>query len=277
MDGTANDPPAAGRGATRTLRMTVEYDGTGYLGWQTQPGGGTVQDTLEGCVSRILDHRLRVHGAGRTDRGVHARGQVGSFETANPISVGRMARGVNALLPPDIATRDWAEVATGFHARHSARRREYTYQIWRGEICSPFIHAYVYHRRRSLDIAAMRAAAARIVGRHDFTSFCTAESAGDKMERDVFQSDWEEDGSMLIYRVIAGSFLHRMVRNLVGTMVEIGSGRRSAPEIDTILAARDRRAAGQTAPARGLFLERVGYEEAPEGRDDAPGADREER
>lgn len=244
--------------------MTLHYDGTCYLGWQTQPGGRTVQDAIEDRLSRILDHPLRVHGAGRTDRGVHARGQEASFETPNPMPLDRLFHGLNALLPPDIAAVAWSEAPPGFHARHSARRRDYAYQIWRGRVGSPFQHRYVWHLHRDLDLEAMRRAATHVIGRHDFTSFCAAESAdGAEATRDVVESAWDETGGLLVYRIGARAFLHNMVRILVGTMVEVGKGGRDPDDLPRILAARDRRRAGPTAPACGLFLERVGYDQPP--------------
>ncbi|MGD8375632.1 MAG: tRNA pseudouridine(38-40) synthase TruA [Acidobacteriota bacterium] len=251
-------------GRIRTIRMTLQYDGTDYLGWQTQPRGGTVQDAVEDRLGRILDHPLRVHGAGRTDRGVHARGQVGSFATANPLELGRMMRGLNALLPADVAVLAAREVPEGFHARHSARRREYTYQIWRAQVGSPFQHRFVYHLHRDLDLEAMREAASLVAGRHDFTSFCAAESSrmGSNV-REVFRSEWDVARDLLCYRIGAAGFLHNMVRIAVGTMLEVGTGRRSPRDMREILEARDRRAAGRTAPARGLFLDRVEYGPEP--------------
>jgi len=242
--------------------MTVQYDGSHYLGWQTQPCGRTVQDVVEERLSRILDHSIRVHGAGRTDRGVHARGQEVTFETANPLPLDRLCQGMNALLPEDIAVVAWRDAPPGFHARHSARRREYAYQIWRPRIPSPFVQRYVWHLHRHLDLPAMRQAATHVLGRHDFTSFCAAESMGEgDNAREVFHSDWEERRELWIYRIRASAFLHHMVRILVGTMVEVGKGMRHPDDLPQVIAARDRRRAGPTAPAQGLFLERVEYEE----------------
>lgn len=250
----------SGGGIARTFRMTLQYDGTRFLGWQTQSAGGTVQDVVEACLGRILDHPVRVNGAGRTDRGVHARGQVASFRTANPIVPDRLFRGLNALLPGDVAAIDWAEAPEGFHARHSARRREYAYQIWRSPVCSPFARRFVYHLHRPLDEAAMEEAAAFLLGRRDFASFCAAESVEGGTGAEVVESRWERAGPIWTYRIAADRFLHHMVRSIVGTLVEVGTGRRQAASLAQVLAARDRRAAGPTAPACGLFLERVGYD-----------------
>ena len=242
--------------------MVLEYQGTRYNGWQTQPHGNTVQDVLESRLGQILDHEVRVHGAGRTDRGVHARGQVASFQTGSALPVDRLFHGLNALLPHDIAAVRWAVAEEGFHARHSARSREYCYQVWRGRVCSPFQFPFVYHlHRREVDLDAMNEAASRVVGAHDFTSFCAAESAEQDMVREVHLSRWAAEGELWRYHVRARSFVHHMVRNLVGTFVEVGLGRREPGDLDTILTVRDRRAAGPTAQAQGLFLEHVGYEE----------------
>lgn len=249
----------------RTFRMTLQYDGTRFLGWQTQTAGGTVQDAIEASLRRILGHPVRVHGAGRTDRGVHARGQVASFSTANRIAPERLFQGLNALLPPDVAAIEWAEAPAGFHARHSARSREYVYQLWRLPVCSPFARRFVYHLHRPLDRAAMEEAASELVGSHDFASFCAAESRQGGTQLRVESSGWETAGPLWIYRVRAERFLHHMVRTIVGTLIEVGTGRREPASIAQILAARDRRAAGPNAPAAGLFLERVSYERPPDG------------
>ena len=243
----------------RVIRMTLQYVGNRYRGWQTQSRGGTVQDVLEASLSRILNERVRVHGAGRTDRGVHARGQVASFETENPLALERLHSGLNALLPDDIAAMECDEAPEGFHARHSARRREYSYQVWRGRVCTPFARPFVYHLHRPLDLDAMGEAARGVIGSHDFTSFCAAQSIEGPMQREVLESSWSEQGELWIYRVAAESFLHHMVRNLVGTMIEVGLRRRGAEEMGAILDARDRRAAGPMAPTQGLFLEKVHY------------------
>ncbi len=256
-------PGAANRrgGALRTFRMTLEYDGTGYHGWQTQPHGNTVQDVIERHLARILNHPVRVCGSGRTDRGVHARGQVASFRTDNPIDVGRVFRGMNALLPPQIVVLECVLAEDTFHARHSARLREYCYQIWRGRVCSPFRYPFVHHVYAELNREEMEKAAARVIGRHDFTSFCAAISAEGKMEKDVTRSEWKVSGELWTYHIAARSFVHHMVRNLVGTFLEVGQGRRKAEDFDRIIAARHRSSAGAMAPAKGLFLENVEFDE----------------
>ena len=241
--------------------MTLQYDGTGYRGWQTQPGGGTVQDVVEERLARILNHPLKVNGAGRTDSGVHARGQVASFETRNPLPLDRLFRGLNTMLPHDVAAVDWSEAPPGFHARYSARRRTYTYQVWRREICPPFQHRYVHHLHRELDEDQLKRSAEQIRGEHDFTSFCAAAAAAllDSRVRHVLSSEWALEGEMLVYRIEAESFLHHMVRILVGTMLRQAAGSPALPGMRSILQAKDRTAAGPTAPARGLFLESVRY------------------
>jgi len=256
--------PSQGTGF-RTFRMTLQYDGTRFHGWQTQPSGGTIQDAVEGCLLRILGHPVRVHGAGRTDRGVHARGQVASFATASDMAPERLFAGLNALLPPDIAAIEWEEAPAGFHARHSASSREYAYQIWRRPVCSPFARRFVYHLHRPLERAAMEEAAIALVGEHDLASFCAAESREEGTGVRIASSGWEGDGPLWIYRVRAERFLHHMVRTIVGTLIEVGTGRREPASMAQIVAARDRRAAGPNAPASGLFLERVEYQRRSNG------------
>ena len=265
-------PVATPGDALRTFRMTLQYDGTDFLGWQTQSDGGTVQDVIEVCLRRILGHPVRVHGAGRTDRGVHARGQVASFSTANRIAPERLFQGLNALLPPEVAAIDWAEAPVRFHARHSARSREYAYQIWRPLVCSPFSRRFVYHLHRPLARNHMLEAAAQLVGEHDFASFCAAESREGGTRVRVESSGWEMDGPLWIYRIRAERFLHHMVRTIVGTLIEVGTGRRQPESIAAVIAARDRRAAGPNAPASGLFLERVEYGERSDGEDAGGGS-----
>jgi tRNA pseudouridine38-40 synthase len=195
---------------------------------------------------------------------------VASFQTGNPLPLERIFHGLNALLPFDVAAVRWAEAEDGFHARHSATSREYCYQVWRGRVCSPFLFPFVHHLyREPVDLDAMNQAAALVVGAHDFTSFCATESLEENMIRDVHLSRWDADGEIWRYRVRARSFVHHMVRNLVGTFVEVGLGRRRPRDLETILAARDRRAAGPTAPAQGLFLERVGYGDVQNGEGEA--------
>jgi tRNA pseudouridine38-40 synthase len=246
----------------RNFRMIVAYVGTRYSGWQVQPDRATIQGLLEETISALLQERVRLAGAGRTDAGVHAAGQVASFLSASTIPPEGLRRGSNARLPEDIRIMRAEEAPPGFHARADARGKEYRYRIARAEVVSPFDAPFAAAVRGPLDLQAMRAAAAGFEGRHDFTSFCPAECRLENKERTISESRLEESGPFLEYRVRGEGFLQHMVRTLVGTLILVGKGRVSPAAIPAILEARDRRAAGPCAPPRGLVLERVFYEEA---------------
>ncbi len=243
----------------RNLKMTIAYIGTAYSGWQIQPHRPTIQGLLEDRLARMLPERPRLAGAGRTDAGVHARGQVANFTTGCRIPEAGLRRGINALLPPDIVVLDVEEAASSFHARADATAKDYRYRIATGEVLSPFEAPYAMHVRGGLDPAAMRAAAELLIGTHDFTSFCTAETEVETRERTILASSIEQHGAFVEYRVRGTGFLRHMVRVIVGTLVDIGRKRRRPEDMRGILAARDRRAAGPSAEARGLVLEQVIY------------------
>ena len=246
----------------RNLRLTIAYVGTGFAGWQIQPGRPTIQGVLERRLERMLGERVRLIGAGRTDAGVHARRQVANFTTACRIPAAGLRRGVNALLPEAIAVLEVEEVDPAFHARAHARAKEYRYRIVRGDVVSPFDAPFAGHVRGGLDVAALGAAAERLVGTHDFTSFCSVDTDVETRVRTIYESAVTERGGEVEYRVRGDGFLRHMVRTIVGTLLEIGRGRRRPADIPAILGARDRRAAGPCADARGLTLERVFYGEA---------------
>jgi tRNA pseudouridine38-40 synthase len=242
------------------LKLQLAYDGTSFAGWQVQPRRRTVQGTLESALARILDRPVRVAGSGRTDAGVHARGQVASAEVETGLDEERLRLGLNALLPDDLRLLALRFEPPGFHARRSARGKEYRYEIAQGEILSPFLARYRWHYRRRLDEKAMNLAAAAVVGRHDFSSFVSAGGQAGDHHREVRLARFDRgEAGDLVFRIEADGFLYRMVRNLVGTLVEVGRGRRAAAEMPTLIEARDRRLAGPTAPARGLFLQSVHY------------------
>ncbi len=245
----------------RNMKLVVAYVGTRYAGWQLQPGRPTIQGVLEERLGRMLQEPVRLAGAGRTDAGVHARGQVASFRTDSRIPLQGLVRGLNARLPIDIVVRRADEVTESFHARADARGKEYRYSIERAESVSPFDAPYVAPVRGPLDLDAMREAARHLLGDHDFTSFCPAASPIEDKVRTVAVSELREDGTRLEYRVIGEGFLRHMVRTLVGTLILVGRGRIDAGSIPHIIRERDRRRAGPVAPARGLTLEQVFYEE----------------
>ena len=253
-------------------KLTLTYDGTPFHGWQVQPGLVTVQGELQSALRRILGETVLPQGSGRTDAGVHALGQVASFALESPIPASNLLRALNRTLPAAIRVLEAIPVAESFHARHSARAKTYEYRIFRGELCLPFVAPYVNHCRWKLDLPSLQEAATQVVGEHDFTSLAAADGdlasrAGGERDdiaasnvRTIYSSDWtEEEGDLLSYRVRGSGFLHHMVRNLVGTMLEIARGQFPAGSMSLILQAQSRSAAGPTAPARGLFLHSVEY------------------
>lgn len=257
--------------SARNWKLTLSYDGTDFQGWQVQPGRRTIQGELAGAVERITGECVLPQGSGRTDAGVHALGQVASMMLQASIPPANLQRALNRTLPAAIRVLS-AEIAPdGFHARHSAVGKTYEYRIFQGPICPPTLARYVYATQWPLDIGAMAAAAPRILGEHDFTSFAAVDpdrahrmlaDAGIHNVRVMVASNWRREGDLLVYTVSGTGFLHHMVRNLAGTFLEIGRGQRKPDSIVAILDARDRSMAGATAPARGLFLHSVSY--APE-------------
>jgi tRNA pseudouridine38-40 synthase len=245
----------------RNIKMIVAYVGTRYAGWQVQPGRATIQGMLESRLSSMLGETVAIAGAGRTDAGVHARGQVANFITASRIPIAGLVRGLNALLPEDIRVMKAGEVPDAFHARSDARSKEYRYLIACGPVVSPFLLPFADWVRGPLRLPAMAAAARAILGRHDFTSMCPAACRIENRERSVTLSEIEDQGDRLEYRVRADGFLHHMVRTIVGTLVWVGRGRMEPAAIPAVLEARDRTRAGPCAPGRGLTLEKVFYEE----------------
>lgn len=243
----------------RNHRLTIAYVGTRYHGWQIQPGASTIQGILEDLLAEIYQTRICLAGAGRTDAGVHALGQVANFFAPPQVPISRLPLALNTRLPEDIRVQHARLAADSFHARKSARSKIYRFQIFTGPYQSPFLAPFHHFLPRPLDVSAMAQAARAFLGRHDFTSFC-AHAAGERnRERTVFSSAVIRHGHRVLFQVEADGFLHHMVRNMAGTLLEIGSGRRDAASIPALLAARDRRLAAPTAPARGLFLVKVRY------------------
>ncbi len=245
----------------RRVRLTVSYDGTAYHGFQVQPNGVTVQSAMEEALARLLGETVRLRAAGRTDAGVHAREQVVDFADSGKRPLETIVRGGNALLPPDIRIRAAREAAPSFDARRHAREKDYRYFLYLDPVASPFLARCSWHIERPLDLAAMGDALARVVGEHDFTSYrgqgCPAKTA----VRTIFRAELVPAAVPPLYAIgIAGSgFLKHMVRNIVGTLVDVGRGKYPPETMGEILASRDRRRAGPTAPAHGLFLWEVRY------------------
>jgi tRNA pseudouridine38-40 synthase len=243
----------------RQSKIIVDYDGTDFCGWQVQPHGRSVQAELEAALLRLTGETIRVGGAGRTDAGVHARGQTAAFLTAAPIPIANFAAALNSRLPKDIAARSAEEAAENFHPRYDAKMKWYRYTLF----CSPMRPAlerrYVWHLKFPLDFSAMTAAAAQFIGRRDFTSFSNQDRAGEDNVREVTKCALTRSGEKVFIDVEGRSFLYNMVRNIVGTLVDVGCGRFAPTAIPEIFAARNRAAAGQGAPACGLCLERIDY------------------
>jgi tRNA pseudouridine38-40 synthase len=274
----------------QTWKVTVAYDGTDFQGWQVQPGLATIQGDLQAALGRITGESPLPQGSGRTDAGVHALAQVASFTLRAPIPDENLHRALNRTLPPSIRVLEATKVPSTFHARHSAVAKTYEYRIFRLGLCPPFLARYVYACPWQLDLNKLQSCARIFEGEHDFKSFAANDpdlsernSAADELRGDapalkipaastirtIYSSSWElreweqrpsEAGAMLVYRVRGNGFLHHMVRNLVGTMLDVGRGHLRLDEIPAILAARDRSAAGPTVPARGLFLHSVEYD-----------------
>ena len=258
-------------------KLTIAYDGTPYNGWQIQPNLPTVQGTLSQAIQRITGETVLPQGSGRTDTGVHALAQVATFTIPGPIPAANLHRALNRALPASIRILSVEAVPEDFHARYNALRKTYEYRIYpcglEDSICSPMLAPYVWPCRFSLNFATLQQAATQILGTHDFTSFAandpdlaTRNTTTQPIEggptdntRTIFHSAWRQKESLFIYRVTGSGFLHHMVRNLVGTFVEAATNRISVDTIPAILAARNRSAAGPTAPASGLFLVEVEY------------------
>ncbi len=282
--------------ALQTWKLTLAYDGTEFRGWQVQPGECTIQGELQAALGRVTGESPLPQGSGRTDAGVHALGQVASFTLAAPIPAENLRRALNRTLPPSIRVLETKTVHSAFHARHSAVAKTYEYRIFQGPICPPTLARYVYACSWPMDLAALQTSARHFEGKHDFLSFAAtdpslaARSLDSDAEPDlrplprpdfqieppvaptirtIFRSAWEESqteaGPLLVYRVRGSGFLHHMVRNLVGTMLDVGRGKLNVSQIPEIFAARSRDAAGPTAPARGLFLLSVEYDEQMDG------------
>jgi tRNA pseudouridine38-40 synthase len=263
----------------RNLRLVLSYDGSEFSGWQVQPDAATVQGTLASAIGRITGEKVLPQGSGRTDAGVHALAQVATFVTESSVPTANFVKALNDILPAAIRVLEVTEAPADFHARHSAQAKTYRYRIFRDSICPPFLARYVWHFPYGLDEDAMARAAGLVVGDHDFTSFAAVDPErgrrGEEVSREnsrenlpqkmpenvrrIFSSAWERQERELVYTVRGSGFLHHMVRNLVGTFILVGKGTLQVADVTRILEARNRSAAGATAPASGLFLVSVEY------------------
>lgn len=242
----------------RRVRLTVAYDGTNYHGWQLQNNGITIESQLNKCLSQLLGERIEVIGASRTDSGVHALCNIAVFDTVSRMPAEKISYALNQRLPEDIRIQKSEQVAGDWHPRRCESRKTYEYRIYRAEFPMPVKRLYSYFTYHTLNVELMKEAAAYLVGEHDFKSFCQTGAQVESTVRTLYCVEVEEQGADLVIRVCGNGFLYNMVRIIAGTLMEVGQGKRSPKDINRILEARERAAAGPTAPAHGLTL--VKYE-----------------
>jgi tRNA pseudouridine38-40 synthase len=244
----------------RNIRLLIEYDGTDYLGWQVQPKGPTVQGMIEEKLARITGETIHLIGSGRTDSGVHAFGQVANFKTKSQLPAHSIQKALNSLLPPDIMIQRAEEVEEGFNARKQSKSKVYEYRILNRDLRSAFHHEYAWHIPQRLDLEEMKKATQILIGERDFSSFRSVGSPTRTAIRSVIRAEWKKGRDGFIrFEVEANVFFKQMVRAMVGTLVEVGKGKIDSEEFRKILDSRNRKEAGPTAPAHGLFLKEVKY------------------
>ena len=253
----------------RRLRFEVAYDGTDFHGWQIQKNKPTIQGEIVGILRRLTQENITLHGAGRTDAGVHALGQIASFRTQSVLSAQEFQRALNAILPPTIRILQAEETGPQFNARWSAHGKIYRYRIYRGKVVPPMLHRYVLHYPFPLDEAAMCEAAGHFVGRHDFSSFAASTGSEEEdedraMEREVYAAELvrSPDNEELIFTIHGRSFLRYMVRKIVGTLLDVGRGKLIPGDIERLFALKDRSKSGPTVPSQGLTMVEVHLEES---------------
>lgn len=238
----------------KRVMLTVAYDGTNYHGWQIQPNGETIEGILNRCLSVLLGEEIAVIGASRTDSGVHAMGNIAVFDTESPIPAEKMSYALNQRLPEDIRIQKAQEVAPDFHPRHCASRKTYEYRIYNAPFPMPVRRLYSYFTYVPLDIERMRQGAAYLVGEHDFKSFCSVQAQVESTVRQIDAVEVLQENQEIVIRVSGRGFLYNMVRIIAGTLMEVGRGHIEPEKVEEILRAKDRQAAGPTAPACGLTL-----------------------
>jgi tRNA pseudouridine38-40 synthase len=253
----------------RTLKLVLEYDGFDYCGWQVQAEDPTIQGVIEAALKKVMGEDIRIHGAGRTDAKVHALGQVASFRCSSEIPTMALQRALNSLLPRDVAVLGVHDVPTDFHARFSALGKVYIYRILNRPMRAPLRTRYSWHIPQALDLDAMDLAGRYLQGSHDFKSFQATGSEVTTTERTLTDLSLIREGDEIVISCTANGFLRHMVRNIVGTLVEVGRGARPAADVARILDGHDRRLAGVTAPPQGLCLTQVIYPRRPQALIDA--------
>ena len=245
----------------RNLLVTIAYDGTEYHGWQVQPNGITVQQAVQDAVEKIIQKRENIVGCSRTDSGVHANNFCFNMRTESPIDSYRFVGAMNAVLPDDIAVKDCVEVPVDFHARYDCKGKEYVYKIWNSPQRNPFLQDRYLHYKKPLDVDLLNSAVQAFVGKHDFSAFCASRASVDDFVRTVEYAKVTRDEEEVCFTVKADGFLYNMVRIMVGTLLEVAEGKISADCIEEIINSLERENAGRTAPAHGLYLNKVFYQE----------------
>lgn len=243
----------------KNIRLVVSYDGTDYFGFQSQPGGNTIQDILEKAILRVSGEKVAITGSGRTDAGVHSWGQTINFQINSPIPAEKWRLVLNTRLPESIVVRHADEVPLAFNARKDAKRKTYLYQIQTNKVPNVFQRRFQFHQYRTLDLPRMMEAASHLSGTHDFTSFCAPKTTKENKVRTVYNAWWEQEENLLKFYIQGSGFLYNMVRIIVGTLIEVGEGKTNPDEIPAILAGCDRSLAGPTVPPHGLTLWEVNY------------------
>ncbi len=244
----------------KNIKLTIEYDGTNFCGWQKQIGLRTVEGVLNDTLTKVLNEQVEVIGSGRTDSKVHAFGQVANFKSETPISLERFPRAVNSYLPPDVAIISAKEVPTDFHSRYDPKRKSYMYKVQNGSVCRPLYRNYTYHYYRSLDEKKMREALGIFVGEHDFKAFMSSGSPIKKTVRTIYKAEISREKDLFVIEIEGNGFLYNMVRRIVGVVLEVGSGRLDIVEIPEILKEKDNDRTRRLAPPQGLYLKNVEYE-----------------
>ncbi|MGM0125963.1 tRNA pseudouridine(38-40) synthase [Enterococcus sp. AZ194] len=244
----------------RNIKLTIEYDGKRYLGWQRLGDSDkTIQGKIESVIAQMTGETIEIIGSGRTDAGTHARGQVANFKTETELSVEAMRTFFNRYLPRDIVVKEVEEVADRFHARYNAQGKQYSYYVWNHEVPSALNRNYSFHVAQPLDREKMKQACEKLIGTHDFIGFSALKKTKKSTTRTIRQLTIQEEGDQLHFVFEGNGFLHKMVRILTGTLIEIGLGKLDVSVIDEVLESKVRKDAGETVPAHALFLDRVEY------------------